>query len=302
MRKEVYYGIIAGLVLLTLYTALLYFLNGAGHTLEQFNQFGILIVLLAAGFGTQVGLFFYGRNELKSRAATKAMAATGSVSAGSMIACCLHHVTDFIPILGVSGLFLLASEYTLFFLVIGLFSNVVGIAFMLSVLQQHRVFPFHSLSTLPWKEIRNVSAVISVIGIVALASFLWLIPTANASIQLAGVSGTSLPTKIDNQQNIEVKVTPILSSTETKFNITFTTHSIDLGFRVEEIAQLTDSTGKKYTPIAWNGSQPGGHHRSGDLIFSAIPANTKSLTLTLSRVGGVSRTFSWEMSSQINPN
>jgi hypothetical protein len=60
--------------------------------------------------------------------------ATGGVSAGSMVACCLHHITDFVPIFG-TGLSFALSAYTEILMLIGVLSSAVGIAWMLATIQ-----------------------------------------------------------------------------------------------------------------------------------------------------------------------
>ncbi|MFA4907776.1 MAG: hypothetical protein WC602_05890 [archaeon] len=292
MRKEVYYGVIAGLLLLLAYTALLYALNGPSHVQEQLREFGAFILILAAGFGTQIGLFVYARNKFREKNIGKQMAATSGVSAGTMIACCLHHAADILPFAGLSGIFLFASEATPFFLAIGILSNLVGITAMLAILQRHKIMPFKKILRLPWTEIRNLSVVASIIFLSEFASFLWLLPSgAGAPIQ----GGISLESKIDIQNNVQVDVAPSISPEQTAFEIKFTTHSGSLDFSVDKIAVLTDSAGKTYNPLKWDGSPPGGHHRSGTLYFAPLPASAKKFSLALSNVGGVDRVFEWNL-------
>lgn len=295
MRKEIFYGIIAGLLLLLAYTLLLYSLNGPEHLLEQFNQYGFLILLLAAGFGIQVGLFFFARTELRNKEANKQMAATSGVSAGSMVMCCLHHVTDVLPFLGLSGAFLLASEYTLFFLAIGLLSNLIGITMMLSILQKHDVFPFQSMANWKWLDIRNLSVAASVVAVAALASVFWLLPAPMVSAQSPNGALSGLAIQSDSQATIQVDVTPQISASQTAFSIQLTTHSGSMDFSVEQIASLSDSTGKTYFPIQWDGSPPGGHHRSGTLLFGPVSPGAQTITLSLKGIGGIDRVFSWNL-------
>ena len=64
---------------------------------------------------------------------------------------------------------------------------------------------------------------------------------------------------------------------------------------VEQFASLTDESGTVYTPH-WDGSPPGGHHRSGTLRFTPDLPDTGVITLTLKDVAGVvERTFTWEV-------
>ena len=65
------------------------------------------------------------------------MATSGDVSAGSMAACCAHHITDVLPLLGLSGLAAFLASYQVLFILIGVLSNVVGITIMLETIQRH---------------------------------------------------------------------------------------------------------------------------------------------------------------------
>jgi hypothetical protein len=95
------------------------------------------------GFGIQTGLFAYVRGSLKARAtaqATASMAAAGGMSATSMVACCMHHIADFLPILGISAASLFLIKYQLVFLAIGVASNLVGITIMLGLIQKQELY------------------------------------------------------------------------------------------------------------------------------------------------------------------
>jgi hypothetical protein len=62
------------------------------------------------------------------------MGASGSTSATAMLACCLHHVTDVLPILGLSAAATFLTRYQRPFMLLGLGMNVIGIIVMLFVL------------------------------------------------------------------------------------------------------------------------------------------------------------------------
>ena len=67
------------------------------------------ILPLIFGFGLQLGLFRAIR--LKARQGMAALAASGGVSGGSMVACCSHNLVSFVPFLGLSGLAGFLSVY-----------------------------------------------------------------------------------------------------------------------------------------------------------------------------------------------
>ncbi len=106
----------------------------------------------------------------------------------------------------------------------------------------------------------------------------------------------SYETKENEGGEVTVSVTPTTVKTgfPASFTVAFETHSVDLAFDVEQIATLQDETNTVYTPH-WDGSPPGGHHRSGTIRFTPDLARPKTITLTLKDIAGIPiRTFTWE--------
>lgn len=64
--------------------------------------------------------------------------ASGGTSATAMVACCIHHVTDVLPILGLSAAASFLTRYQRPFMLIGLAMNLIGIGVMLFVLYRER--------------------------------------------------------------------------------------------------------------------------------------------------------------------
>jgi hypothetical protein len=64
-----------------------------------------------------------------------------------MVACCLHHVTDVLPVLGLSAAATFLTRYQRPFMLFGLGMNLVGIVFMVIVLyrEYQKVQPIHNL-------------------------------------------------------------------------------------------------------------------------------------------------------------
>lgn len=101
-----------------------------------------------------------------------------------------------------------------------------------------------------------------------------------------------------NANSVRVDVVPVqLSSGKTvKFEIRMTTHSVELSYDMVAVSILKDGQGGEYRAIAWNGSPPGGHHRSGELEFPAMANGAKSITLYLKNISGVpDRIFEWKL-------
>lgn len=147
-RRKRYYveSIIAGLVgailLLIFYWATLYFVSkDISHPFEQFNQYKYWIIALVIGFGIQAALFWYIRSELRlaNTASKSAIAAGAGTSTFSMAACCAHHILDFLPIVGFSGIALFLTEYQVYFFLLGIISNVIGILLMVRIIKNVRM-------------------------------------------------------------------------------------------------------------------------------------------------------------------
>ena len=86
-----------------------------------------------AGFSVQAGLFVYVRRLLSLRARGGAAAATATgtgTSTVAMVACCAHHVTDALPVLGLSGAAIFLNDYRIPLMVAGLAVNATGVLYM----------------------------------------------------------------------------------------------------------------------------------------------------------------------------
>ena len=70
------------------------------------------------------------------------MGTSGGTSVTAMVACCLHHVTDVLPILGLSAAATFLTRYQRPFMLVGLGMNLIGIIVMLVILyREHRKLP-----------------------------------------------------------------------------------------------------------------------------------------------------------------
>lgn len=109
----------------------------------------------------------------------------------------------------------------------------------------------------------------------------------------------SFETKQNTEANVKISVTPqtLAPGKQATFQISFTTHSVDLNFDVSGIAALVDEKNNSLGKAVWEGTPPGGHHRSGTLTFpDPLPKKTKAMTLTLINISGIAtRTFNWEV-------
>ncbi|MBI4759419.1 MAG: hypothetical protein HY783_10565, partial [Chloroflexi bacterium] len=99
-----------------------------------------LVIPIVLGFGTQVGLYAYVRKGLYLRHSTRSattLTATGTgTSTVSMVACCAHHVSDVLPLIGTSGAVIFLSRYRTPFMLGGVIINILGILFMLRMIRR----------------------------------------------------------------------------------------------------------------------------------------------------------------------
>ena len=143
------WGLAGGTALLLLYVGIV---GGAsrslGHVLELLATDWPFVAALAAGFGTQVGLYAYLRG--LTRATSAAAGATTGVGTGTstvaMIACCAHHATDVLPILGLStvaGAAGLLAEWRVPLMSLGIALNLIGIVLSVRLVRQaqHHLSP-----------------------------------------------------------------------------------------------------------------------------------------------------------------
>ena len=109
-------------------------------------------------------------------------------------------------------------------------------------------------------------------------------PLQPRSSDAAGVSVTVKP----------LGLTPGAKSWD--FEVTMNTHTQALDQDLAHVSVLVDDGGKQYTPSAWKGDHPGGHHRKGVLQFAPVPGNPKFLELRITGVGAPdARVFAWTL-------
>ncbi len=139
MRRHVLIGAGAAVLLIIIYLGIITLAQDWTHALQQTAELWYWVLALAGGIGIQAGLFSFIRQSIRERlaATTGSVAASGGISAGSMAACCAHHLSDVLPLLGLSGVAIFLVRYQLFFIIAGVLSNIVGITIMLETIQRH---------------------------------------------------------------------------------------------------------------------------------------------------------------------
>lgn len=140
-KNPIHAGVLGSLVLLIFYFIILTIANSPDHAVQQFLDMWYWIATLAIGFGIQVGLYAHitSTKHQLSKGATTTVAASGGMSTVSMAACCAHHLTDVLPLLGLAAAATFLVKYQTLFLLIGVVSNLVGITMMLKIIQKEKL-------------------------------------------------------------------------------------------------------------------------------------------------------------------
>ncbi len=98
--------------------------------------------------------------------------------------------------------------------------------------------------------------------------------------------------------SVTVEVLPLTlkAGAPSEFEIAMNTHSVDLSADMLKAVVLIDDAGKEYTATKWDGPTGGGHHRSGRILFPALSASAKSVTVVVKGIAKVpERKFQWDL-------
>ena len=329
-KKSIIFGVIAALVLLAIYFTVISILNSFEEALIQFSDIWYWIILLSAGFGTQVGLFLHIKffSRIKTKGLTAEVAATGGMSTVSMIACCAHYLVGVLPLLGLSAAAMFLVEYQISFLLVGIFSNLLGIIVMLMKIKKQKMYIerafLRRVANINLKTVFYSVLIISVFGLTTSFTITGMKNNStsaehpqvfNEAVMVVdeknGISAENIDShstgqveefkfesRLDSQNgvNIEAVVEDYGFNKPFKISIMFNTHSGNLDFVVEKISFLEDSEGNVYRPLGWEGDPPGGHHRSGKLLFPALNMSVSYIKLVMEGIYGVdTRSFKWEL-------
>ncbi len=107
-----------------------------------------------------------------------------------------------------------------------------------------------------------------------------------------------LPVQTNSEAGVTVSVKPNISSKASSwdFEVTLSTHTVELKQDMRSASVLIDAEGKPQSAIGWEGDPPGGHHRKGVLRFNPLSDKPQFLELRISGVGGVElRVFRWQL-------
>ena len=95
---------------------------------------------------------------------------------------------------------------------------------------------------------------------------------------------------------VDAKPVELKAGSAVRFELRMNTHSVELDQDLTAISSLKDNRGNIFQATGWDGSPPGGHHRSGTLSFPTLAPNTEKVTLIIKGVGKISeRVFTWQV-------
>jgi hypothetical protein len=136
-------GIAWVLILSGLYFGIISWAESPQHALELFWEDRWIVFPIILGFGLEAGLFTILKMQLFVPVASigpsgPMIGAGGTTSTIAMVACCAHHVTDVLPILGLTAAATFLAQYRIAFMLVGLGTTLIGILMMLFILIKKR--------------------------------------------------------------------------------------------------------------------------------------------------------------------
>ncbi|OGO65144.1 MAG: hypothetical protein A2029_16910 [Chloroflexi bacterium RBG_19FT_COMBO_47_9] len=144
-------GLAGSCFLFVLYISVVSLAESPQHAIEFFCQDRWIVIPITLGFGVQTGLYFILKKRLfipiSNLGPSGALTGTsGATSTIAMVACCAHHVTDVLPILGLTTIATFLAQYRTTFMLVGLGVTLVGIAVILVILFKEWRKAIHSAS------------------------------------------------------------------------------------------------------------------------------------------------------------
>lgn len=279
-------AVVSSMSLLLIYTVVLSIGNSPSHAILEIIRWSPLLIIQLAGFGLQVSMYIHMRDRqqvsLLSRSASSLTMSNG-VSASTMVACCLYYLTDVLPFLGFSAATLLLSSYKYVFMSIGALSNIVGVIYMLNKMQHYSVTLFdlkyaRLMSSFDLEKVRNITMIASIVIIAIIsASALGVAPFSNENSKLFDVT--------DTRNSLTFTFKQIASEDSLAFSTTIDTHEDSLSFDLVDMIKIV-TNGQVIEPLGWEGSPPGGHHRTGILSFPKVELDADS-SFVISGVNGL---------------
>ena len=259
------------------------------------------MVPLVLGFSLQVGLFVYARRAARARHATAhahGVVASGGASTVSMVACCAHHLTEVLPVLGFAGAATVLATYQSVFLLAGVLANLGGLVYVLGCCGGAACFQLeHPYCLLPCghgarsKELAmNVRRETNALWrVTASALAILAVVSCSGSNSAAAADGKILGVTKESAGAATVALTPKkFADGQLLVDMQATTHTLnDLDkYDLTKIVSL-EFDGQKVAP-ALAPKLAVGHHSSGQLTFpvKALPKSFAIETVPRARPAG----------------
>ena len=141
-------GLLGSLFLSIFYFGIVSWAESPSHALELFWEDKFIVIPMILGFGVQVGLYTILKKRLFMPVESIGPSGTltgvgGGMSVTAMVACCAHHVTDVLPIVGLTAATTFLAEYRYAFMILGLGITATGIVVMIGILLRERRRAIH---------------------------------------------------------------------------------------------------------------------------------------------------------------
>lgn len=143
-------GVAGAMFLAMVYLGIVSVAESPQHAIDLFWEDRLIVIPIILGFGVQMALYVTLKKRLFAPVAHTGPSGTlagasGATSTLAMVACCAHHVTDVLPILGLTAATTFLAEYRIAFMLVGLGMTMVGIAVMLVILLRERRRALHMM-------------------------------------------------------------------------------------------------------------------------------------------------------------
>jgi P-type Cu+ transporter len=132
LSKPIIGGAFAAIAMLGGYLAIISALSGWDFALSQFSEFWPYLFALSAGFGIQIGLYFYLKQLTAKRHLVHcAITTSGTTSGVAMLACCTHYLANILPVVGATALVSVVAEYQIGLFWAGLAFSAAGLMYII---------------------------------------------------------------------------------------------------------------------------------------------------------------------------
>lgn len=143
-------GVAGSMFLAAIYLGIVSLAESPQHALDLFWQDRLIVIPIIMGFGVQMALYVILKMRLfvpgtSTGPSGKLAGASGTTSTIAMVACCAHHITDVLPILGLTAATTFLAEYQTVFMLVGLGMTGLGIVVMLVILFRERRKALHMM-------------------------------------------------------------------------------------------------------------------------------------------------------------